>query len=126
MCKFNIRNSVTNKLIENDTNRQSPKRIRNNLYSSNDLSENETNQRYPKRSHVNSQTLNSPTTEIRSSINSMNLQNSVTRNKTKKCGLCDKTNHTTNRSVYCTYYIGNSVTIKFFCYYRLFNFESKN
>jgi hypothetical protein len=70
--------------------------IRNNLYSSNDLSENETNQRSPKRSRVNS-----PTTEIRSSINSMNLQNSVTRNKTKKCGLCDKTNHTTNRSVHC-------------------------
>jgi hypothetical protein len=37
VCKFKIRNSGTNKLIENDTNRQSPKRIRNNLYSSNDL-----------------------------------------------------------------------------------------
>ena len=101
LCKFNIRNSGTNNLIENNTNRQSPKRIRNNLYSSNDLSENETNQRSPKRSRVNSPTVISPTTEIRSSINSMNLQNSVTRNKTKKCGLCDKTNHTTNRSVHC-------------------------
>ena len=92
LCKFNIRNSKrTNDLLDNQTEifviQGSPKR-------------------------TNTETLissNSPTTEIRSSINSINL-NTIT----KKCNLCGKTNHKTNRSIHCQFYSKRLVKTTFF------------